>query len=125
MTLRTSSDLDVRSDSKEDGWEGGCVLEESRDAFFEDYDFVFNSGGAGFFIQQLQRFIHRFVREAEGAVVHGDHPARFEIEKGLGGICGIGVHVTELRRIVGAYGEQREFGSEAASDLAEAREICG
>ena len=57
--------------------------------------------------------------------MHGDHPAGLQIEKGLGGIGGAGVDVAELRRIVGADGQKREFGRQAASDFAEAGEIGG
>src|SRR5580658_5638502 len=101
------------------------VLEESGYALFHDNYAVFGSGGAGFLVEELQRLIHGFVGEAEGAVVHGDHPARFEIDKGAHGVGGIGVDVAKLRRIVGANGEQGEFGSEAASDFAEAGEVGG
>ena len=65
------------------------------------------------------------MRQAEGSVVHGDHPAGFQIEEGLGGVGGTGMHVAELRRIVGADGQQRQFGREAASDFAEAVEVGG
>ena len=101
------------------------LLEESGHAFFHHYYSVFRSCCFGFLLEQLQWFIHRFVREAEGAVVHGDHPPGLEIEEGAHGVGRIGVDVAELRRIVGADGKQREFGSEAASNLAEAREVGG
>jgi len=56
---------------------GEIDLEESGYAFFHYNDTVFDSGGAGFLIQQLQGFVDWLVGEAEGAVVHGDHPTRF------------------------------------------------
>ena len=52
--------------------------------------------------------------------MHGHHPARFKIEEGAHGVGGIGMDVAELRRVIGADRKQREFGSEAASDLGEA-----
>src|SRR5579859_1714926 len=102
-----------------------AFLEESGDAFFHDYDFIFDSGRAGFLIQQLQRLVDRFVREAEGAVVHGNHPPRLEVEKGSRSIRGIGMHVAKLRRIVSADRKQRELRSEASPDLAKPRKIRG
>lgn len=100
-------------------------LEEAGDAFFEDKDSVLNSRGAGFLFEELQRLVHRFVREPEGTVMHGHHPAGFEIEKGLSGVGGIGVDVAELRRVVGADGQQSKLRSKTTSDFAEAGEICG
>ena len=73
--------------------------------------------------QQLQRFVDGFVRKAEGAVVHGNHPAGFEIEEGAHGVGRIGVNVAELRRIVCADGKQRDLRREAAPDFAKARKI--
>src|ERR1700731_404175 len=65
------------------------------------------------------------MRKAESAVVHGNHPARFKVEESAHGVGGIGVDVAELRRIVGADGEQSELGGKAASDFAEAGEVRG
>ena len=78
------------------------LSEESGYAFFHHKHAVFGTGGTGFLFQQLQRFVDGFVREAESAVVHGNHPTGFEIEKGAHGVSGIGMDVAELRRIVGA-----------------------
>jgi hypothetical protein len=99
--------------------------EESRDAFFQDHDAVFDPGGSSFLVEELQRFFHRLMREAERAVVHGNHPARLEIQKRLGGVGGIGVNVAKLRGVVGANGKQSEFRCQAAPDFAEAVEIRG
>ena len=55
--------------------------------------------------------------------MHRNHPAGFEIKECLHGIGGVGVNVAELRRIVSADGQQSEFGSEAASDFAEAGKV--
>lgn len=100
-------------------------LEKSSDAFFQNYDFIFDSRSAGFLIEQLQRFFDGFVREAEGSVVHRNHPAGLKIQKGFGGIRGIGVNVAKLRRVVGTDWQQSEFGRKATTDLAESGKICG
>ena len=63
--------------------------------------------------------------EAEGAVVHGDHPARVQVDEGLGGVGGTGVDVAEGGGIVGSDGKESEFGGEAFPDFAEAGEIGG
>ena len=73
-------------------------------------DAVFDTGGARFFIEQLQRLVDGLMREAEGAVVHRDHPAGVEVEEGARSVGRVGVDVAELRRVVGADGQQREFG---------------
>jgi hypothetical protein len=80
-------------------------LEESGYAFFHDYYLILGACGLGFLLEQLQRFVNGFVGEAEGAVVHGNHPAGFEVEEGAHGVCGIGVYVAKLRRIVSPDGE--------------------
>jgi hypothetical protein len=41
------------------------VSEQPGDALFHDHDAVLNSRGAGFAIEQLQRFVDRLVRQAE------------------------------------------------------------
>ena len=76
-------------------------LEESGYAFFHDYYLILGACGLGFLLEKLKGFIDGFVGEAEGAVVHGNHPARLKVEEGAHGVCGIGVNVAELRRIVG------------------------
>src|SRR5580698_307498 len=101
------------------------ALEESGDAFFKHDHFVFHPGFHRFALQQLQRLFDRLVREAEGSVVHGDHPAGFEIEKGAGSVGRTGVDVAELLWIVGSNGKQRQLRREAASDFAEARKVSG
>src|SRR5712671_2596059 len=85
----------------------GRMLEKASDAFFQHNDFVFHSGLQRFAFQQLKRLFNGLMGEAEGSVVHGDHPARLEIEEGFGGVGGTGMDVAELRRIVSAYGEER------------------
>ena len=99
------------------------MLEESSDAFFQYDHSVLDSGGAGFLVEQLQWFFDRFMREAEGSVVHGNHPAGFQIQKSLGRVRRIGVDIAKLFGIVGADWQQGEFGSETASDFAEAGKI--
>src|SRR5215469_7036604 len=107
------------------GGSQGNSLEESGYAFFKDDDAILDSCGAGLVIEQLQRLIDRFVREPECAVVHGHHPAGFQVEEGFGGVGGIGMNVAELWRVVGPDGKQGEFGRKTASDLAESGEISG
>src|ERR1700687_452286 len=90
------------------------VSEEAGDAFFEHDHFVFHAGLARRALQQLERLIEGLMRKAKGSVVHGYHPAGLEIEKGLGGVGGIGMDVAALRRSRGAEREQREGGGQAA-----------
>src|SRR5947209_15156653 len=65
------------------------------------------------------------MREPERAVVHGNHPARFQVEERLSCVGRIGVNVTKLLRIVGADRKQCDVGSEASSDFRESLEVCG
>src|SRR5208282_3174868 len=102
-----------------------AASEEAGDTFFEHYYFIFHSRGQRFSLQQLQGLFDGLVRQAEGSIMHGHHPARFQIEEGAGGVGGAGMDVAELRRIVGADGEERQFGREAATDFAEAGEVGG
>jgi len=51
--------------------------------------------------------------------VHGNHPARFEVDEGSGSVGGIGVYVAKLLGIVGSDGKQREFRRQAAANLTE------
>src|SRR5258708_3977049 len=108
---------------RQDGLDGPRSEEVSYALFHHDYA-VFCASGAGFMLEELQRFVDWFVREAERAVVHGDHPSRFEVEESAHGVGRIGVDIAELRRIIGADGEQREFGGKATSDFTEAGKIC-
>jgi hypothetical protein len=96
---------------------------EASDAFFEDDHFVLYSSGEGGALEQLQRLFDRFVRQAETSVVHGNHPTRFEVDEGAGGVGGIGVYVAKLLGIVGSDGKQREFRRKTAANLAEAVKV--
>ena len=51
-----------------------------RNGWFRTGDLV-NASGLRFLLQQLQRLIHGLMREPEGSVVHGDHPARVKSRK--------------------------------------------
>ena len=73
----------------------------------------------GFLIEKLQGFFDGLVRKPEGAVVHRNHPAGFQIKECLRGIGGVGMDVAKLFRIVSPDRQQSEFGSEPASDFAE------
>src|SRR5258708_3013563 len=108
---------------RQDGVDGPRSEEVSY-AFFHYDCAVFCASGAGFMLEELQRFVGWFVREAERAVVHGDHPSRFEVEESAHGVGRIGVDIGELRRIIGADGGQREFGGKATSDFTAAGKIC-
>src|SRR5580704_19231813 len=55
--------------------------------------------------------------------MHWDHPARFEIEEGAGGVSRIGVDIAKLGRIVSADRQQCELRRKPAANLAEAGEI--
>lgn len=57
--------------------------------------------------------------------MHGDHPASVQVEKSAGGIGGIGMNVAERGRVVSADGQQRQLGTEPASDLAKAGKVGG
>ena len=85
--------------------EGPSASEEPSHALFHHYHAVFNARGTRFLVEQLERFIDGFVREAKCAVVHGNHLARFKIKEGSHGVCWIGVNISELRRIVGPNGK--------------------
>ena len=78
---------------------------------------VFYACGFCFLVEQLEWFVDWFVGKAEGAVVHGHHPAGLEVEEGASGVGRIRVNVAELRRIVGADGKQSEFGRKAVTDF--------
>src|SRR5579871_535951 len=88
-------------DARGGNWEG-FRLKEAGYAFFHYYDPVLDAMGASFLVQQLQRFFDGLMRESEGAVVHGDHPARLEVKEGASGVGRIRMDVAECRRIVGA-----------------------
>ena len=85
-------------------------LEEARDAFFKHDNFIFHSGGLHRALQQLQGFLNGFMREAESSVVHRDHPAGIQINKGLGGIGRAGMNVPKLLGVVGSDRQQRQLG---------------
>src|SRR5258708_39234659 len=55
---------------------GWASSEETGDAFFQHYDAVLNPCRARFLLQQLQRLIHRLVRQPKGTVMHGHPPDR-------------------------------------------------
>ena len=93
--------------------------------FFHHEHAVFNARCLGFFLQQAQRFVHGFVREAKSAVMHGHHPTRIQIEEGPRCIGRAGVDVPEGWRIVGPDWQQRHFRRQTVSDLAEAGEVGG
>lgn len=78
-----------------------------------------------FVLEQLQWFVNRLVRQAECAVVHGNHPAGVQIEKGASGVGGVGVDVAKRGRIVGTDRKQRQLGTEALADFSEAGEVSG
>ena len=75
--------------------------------------------------EALGGLVHRFIAEAIGAKMHGDEGLRLEFVEGLHGLFGAHVDVAEGGRFVGADGEKRDFGGEAAADLAEAGEVGG
>src|SRR6266496_2976871 len=63
------------------------------------------------------------MRKTEGAIVHGDHPVRIQIQESARGISGASVDVAERRRVVGSDGKQCELRGKTHSDLAEAGEV--
>src|SRR6185437_10451953 len=80
------------------GFGGPQCTPESKEfchALFKDDDVVADASFFRFVLEQLQWFVNGLVRQAEGAVVHGDHPAGVEIEEGAGGVGGIGVDVAK------------------------------
>src|ERR1700676_1276131 len=89
---------------------GERFSEESRDAFFQYYHFVFHAGLHRLALQQLERLFDGLMRHAKCSVGHGDHPAGIQIEKGASGVGGTRVDIAKLGRVVSANREQREFG---------------
>ena len=69
--------------------------EEFGDSLLEHQHAVENAGGARLFFQQLQGLVHGLMREAEGAVVHGHHPAGLQVEEGADGVFRAGMDVAE------------------------------
>jgi len=63
------------------------------------------------------------MRKPERTVVHRNHPAGFQIHERLGRVARIGMHIAELRWIVGSNRQQREFRCQSPPDLAESREV--
>src|SRR5690242_3339323 len=100
-------------------------LKEAGHTFLQNQNAVQHAGGLGFPLQKLQRFVYRLVGEAEGAVVHGHHPARTQVEKGAHRVCRAGVHVAKSGRIVGADGEQRQVRVKLTPNFAETGKIGG
>src|SRR5262245_29323375 len=99
------------------------LSEESRDALFQYHYSIFNPSGLCFLLEQLQRLIHRLVGEPEASVVHRDHPASLQIEESSRRICGAGMHVAEIRRMVSANRKQRQLRGQTISDLAKSRKV--
>lgn len=64
----------------------GAASEETGYAFFQDEDAVLDACGLGFPLKQLQRLIDGLVGEAEGTVVHRDHPAGVQVQESAGGV---------------------------------------
>src|SRR6516162_568905 len=73
----------------------------------------------------LNRFVYRLVGKAKRAVVHRNHPARTQIDKGLQGVFWARVNLTERSWVIGADGKQRQVGIQSVSNFSEAIEICG
>src|SRR5438067_2594828 len=94
-------------------------------AFFEDQHPFLDSSFSGFLLKQLQRFVHRLVRESESAVVHGNHPLRIQVEEGAGGVAGTGVDIAKRWRIISADWKQGELRGQARANLAKLGEISG
>src|SRR6202048_3966451 len=89
---------------------GKPASEEARDALFQHDNLVFHASSQGLALRQLERLFDGLMRQAKCSVMHGDHPAGLEIEKGASGVGGTGVDIAKLGRIVSANREQREFG---------------
>ena len=97
------------------------ALEKPGYAFFQHEHPIFDPGRLGFFFQQLQRFVHGFVGESKGSVVHGHHPARVQIEKCPRGVGRAGVNVAEGGRMVGADRQATPVPAPAAVRSRESR----
>src|SRR5258706_15778726 len=82
----------------------GGRSEESGDTFFQHHDTVLDPSLARFPLQQLQRFVHRLVRQPEGSIVHGHHPGRFQAGQGGGGGGRIWAPLSGRRGSFGATG---------------------
>src|SRR5690242_20068281 len=100
-------------------------LKEAGHAFLQNQNAVQHTSGLSFLLQKLQRLVYRLVGEAEGAVVHGHHPAGAQVEKGAHRVRWAGVHVAKGGRIVGADGKQRQLRVKLTANFAEAGKIGG
>src|ERR1700687_5901729 len=60
---------------------GDRALEESRDAFFQYYHFVFHAGLQRLALQQLERLFDGLMRQAKCCVVHGHEQPGIQCEK--------------------------------------------
>ena len=89
---------------------GKPASEEARDTLFQHDNFVFHASFQGFALQQLEGFFYGLMRQAKCSVMHGDHPAGLEIEKGASGVGGTGVDIAKLGWIVGADGSSASSG---------------
>src|SRR5215469_4942196 len=63
------------------------------------------------------------MRQAEGAVVHGHHPARIQVQEGTRSVRGTGMNISKLGRIVSPNGKQCELWGEAHTNFAKTREV--
>src|SRR5215469_3122677 len=93
------------------------LLKKAGDAFFENEHAILDPGGCGLLFEQLKRFFDRLMREAEAAVMHRDHPAGVQVEKGARSVGRIGMDITKLGRIIGSDGQQSELGCQPTADF--------
>src|SRR5215469_3580926 len=93
------------------------LLKKAGDAFFENEDAILDPGGCGLLFKQLKRFFDRLMREAEGAVMHRDHPTCIQVEKGARSVGRIGMDIAKLRRVIGSDGQQSELGCQPTADF--------
>src|SRR5215468_5180453 len=63
------------------------------------------------------------MREPESPVVHGHHPARIQIHECPRSVRRAGVHIAELRWIVGADRQKRDLWRQTLPDLPESWKI--
>src|SRR5215471_3053939 len=63
--------------------------------------------------------------QAEGSVVHGDHPAGVQVQEGPGCIGRTRMNVAELWRVIRPDRQKCNFRCEPSTDLLKPRKISG
>ncbi len=92
-------------------------LEDNRPALGHHQHFFLHAVGPRAGEQPLRRLVHRFVAEAEGAVMHRHQFPRTELEKCAHRFLRIHVHFAFARRVIGADRQERDLDRKSLSDF--------